>query len=163
MPRRLAWRALSVGAFLPAVERVEEEIGRKFPSAYKDVVARFNGASLEGGGAFRLASATTVREEIYDIGILHAFGSVEPGCETETMRWRLARRPEDLPPGLVSFSRDGAGNLLCFDYRAADSEPAVVLWRNSAQVQDGGGEVSFVAASFEELLDMLFDEEAGPI
>jgi len=171
--RELPWQSYWGTAPLSAVEAIEAELGRRFPSAYREIVTRFNGASLERGDAFRFFCEHTGREEIYGLGLLHAFWpsgasggdatDVEQVEVTETMRWRLDH--SDLPDGLVSFSADGAGNLLCFDYRGSpeSSDPPIVLWHNPVQtpfmLSNNPVPFTYLAPSFETFLAMLFDEE----
>jgi SMI1 / KNR4 family (SUKH-1) len=63
------------------------------------------------------------------------------------------------PDHLISFSRDGAGNFLCFDSskNIDPDDPEIVLWNVNAQ-PGTGKEVSFVSKNFSALLVMLFKE-----
>ncbi|CAO1295871.1 unnamed protein product [Diamesa hyperborea] len=95
--------------------------------------------------------------ESYGLGMLLAFDS----DEVETMEWMWKNRNNDtelpFPNNIVPFSLDGGGNLICFDYRKniSTNEPEIVVWHHEGAGTEG--ELSFVANSFDEFLDMLHD------
>jgi len=58
-----------------------------------------------------------------------------------------------LPDTLIPFSRDGFGNLICFDYSETPDHPTVVFWDHE-RCDDPP---LFVASSFTEFLTKLRD------
>ena len=61
-----------------------------------------------------------------------------------------------IPTKVLPFSEDGAGNCLCLDFRVKPKSPSVVYF-----VHDDGADepLYWVADSFTEFLDKLFDSE----
>lgn len=153
----LVWDSYWGQTDLSLIEEFEKRIGRKFPPSYKEIVVKHNGAFSKGKDAFRFFSNLTRDYTVYGLGLLHAYGNVD--SVTETMEWSWRHKPEFFPDGLVSFSRDGGGNLICFDYRAdpATDNPPIVVWHHEGR-PGTSEEISPVANSFDEFLDMLHEE-----
>lgn len=146
------------GSVSPSIiDKYEERLGYKFPSSYKAIVSAFNGAFVDDKDAFQFYSNLTQARETYGLGLLHAFGECD--SYTETVDYSLAHKPSDFPDGLVSFAREGGGDLICFDYRDSHpgDDPKVVVWHLGG-APGTVDESSFVANSFDEFLGMLFQE-----
>lgn len=153
----LIWRSYWGSADVTMVKDFEQEIGKKFPADYVEIVVKYNGAYVIGCDAYRFRSNFTGNVETYGLGLLHAFAKTD--SVTDTIRWSYDHKPFGFPDYLVSFSRDGGGNLLCFDYSKdlTSNDPEIVLWHVNAQ-PGTGREISFVAKSFSIFLEMLFEE-----
>lgn len=152
----LEWDSYWGSVDISVIDVCERELGYEFPKSYKNIVSSYNGAYVIGKDAYRFYSNLTSRDEIYSLGLLHAFG--ESDSIAETMAWSLAHKPFGFPPEFVSFARDGGGNLLCFDYgNDSHAEPKVVLWHANGQ-PGSGKEMSKISSSFDNFLDMLFEE-----
>lgn len=152
----LAWDSYWGQTELSLIEDFEKKIGRNFPLSYKKIAAEYNGAFSKGKDAFKFFNNLTQGDSIYGLGLLHAYGDVD--SVTETMEWSWANKPESFPNGLVSFSRDGGGNLICFDYRSdpTTNNPPIVVWHHEGR-PGTNEEISPVASSFDEFLDLLYE------
>lgn len=158
MRNDLIWQSYWGSADPLLISDFEEEIGKIFPVEYVEIVTKYNGAYVVGCDAYRFYCNLTGRLETYGLGLFHAFG--QTNSTTESMRWSYENKPVGFPYYLVSFSRDGGGNLLCFDYSKdqSSSNPEIVLWNVNAE-PGSGKEISFVASNFDALLNLLFEEE----
>ncbi|MFB9240959.1 SMI1/KNR4 family protein [Massilia antarctica] len=135
-----------------------KKIGVKFPPDYKKIVEKYNGAYVLDTEAYEFYSNFSQAHATHDLGLMHALGG-EVDSATETMEWSLENKPFGFPSELVSFARDGRGNLLCFDYRDSkyDSEPKIVLWHIDGQ-PGSGRELSYIAPTFNKFLGMVIKE-----
>jgi len=59
-----------------------------------------------------------------------------------------------VPDGVIPFSRDGGGNLICFDYRETPDHPTVVFWDH----EKCDDPPLYVASSFTDFLNKLYDD-----
>lgn len=56
---------------------------------------------------------------------------------------------------------DPAGNFICLDYRANADCPSIVFWDHEIAYEDPKGALAFVAATFTDLLGMLYAYDFG--
>ncbi len=154
----LVWASHEGAGDPEQIESFEKETGYKLPESYKEVVTKFDNSYVVGRNAFRFYSNLTRDYAVYGIGQFFAYGDTER--KSKNIRWVWHHKPEGFPEGLLPFSREGGGNLICFDYRAKpDSEdPPIVVWHQEGRAGTKE-EVSPVATTFNELLEMLFEEE----
>lgn len=150
----LVWDTEVGGADPATIEAFERKVGRKFPDSYLEIVKKYDGATVNAD-CYKFISNSSGNEEVYSVGIFHAFGEIDE--ISETMQWNYENRPEWFPEDLVSFSRDGGSNRLCFDYRKDQNstDPQVVVWQFHAE---SGKDVSFVAENFSAFLSIIFED-----
>lgn len=153
----LEWDSLWGSADPAIIDKYEKRLGYKFPEDYKAIVSAYNGAFVDDKDSYQFYSNLTKANETYGLGLLYAFG--ECNSIEETMEYSLANRPFGFSDGLVSFAREGGGDLLCFDYRetASAETPKVVVWHLDGE-PGTVEESSFVANSFGEFLDKLYKD-----
>lgn len=159
MPRRddLVWGQCYGEGDAEKIAAFERQRGCRLPKSYKEIASRLNGAYCTPN-AFRFFSNLNKEEVVLGAGIFMPYGPVEDRFVV-TIEW--AQTKEHLPEGLVPFSSLGNGDELCFDYRRdpdTDDPPIVNLhhegeWGTEEQV-------SPVAQCFDDLLHMLYDDEA---
>lgn len=139
------------------VDKYEKMLGYKFPEDYKTIVSTYNGAIVDDKNSYQFYSNLTKKNERYGLGLLHAFGDCD--SRAETMEYCLANKPYGFPNGLVSFAREGGGDLLCFDYREGlpEDEPKIIIWHLNGE-PGTVAESSFLANTFSEFLDLLFQD-----
>ncbi len=143
--------------YIAVINDFERTLGVVLPKEYKDIVAEYNGAFIVNKGAFRYFNRLTGEEEVRSAGMFLPFGQIKN--VTETMEIKLQYPPEDFPQGLVIFSAMGNGDALCFDYhKGPDCNPPIVVWHHEA-MSTRDNEISFVAESFADFLEMLFESE----
>ena len=158
MREDLKWDSYWGKADLSAIESFEKKINRTFPSTYKKIASQFNGAFLKEKNVFDFFSSLVGEKVSRTIGLFQGYGNLDT---TETMEYSWEHKPEDFPDMLVTFSRLGNGDHLCFDYRKnpKTNNPLIVLWHHEG-TPGTDEELSPVANSFDEFLDMLYDAEA---
>lgn len=93
-------------------------------------------------------------KSINDMGI---FLSFDP-TRVESLYNKFTKPPEFFPDAIVAFSVTGNGDFVCFDYRTdpKTDNPPVVYWCHEAPEAQS---VSFVAKSFDNFMDMLYEDE----
>nr|WP_181002759.1 SMI1/KNR4 family protein [Massilia sp. H27-R4] len=158
MRNDLSWDSYWGSIDSSIVDGWEKRIGVKFPRDYQKIVEKYNGAYVLDKEAYEFYSNFSQSDATHELGLMHALGG-DVDSVTETMEWSLEHKPFGFPSELVSFARDGGGNLLCFDYRdnKYNSEPTIVLWHIDGQ-PGSGRELSCIAFTFNEFLDMLIEE-----
>lgn len=141
------------------VRQVERQWGVTFPASYKEVVDQIDHARPVGGDAFEFHSRLVGHPVVHGVG--EFIGFKNPGDNSWYMARLQSHPPEDFPKGLVPFSLEGGGDLVCFDYRADRSatDPPVVVWHLEGE-PGSGQEVSPVASNFDAFIGMLYDDEA---
>lgn len=117
------------------IEELEAELGVLFPDEYKALVLKHNGASI-------IPFAFKVGEMVESINNFH--NVVE----------KYHFSDERLPEGIIPFARDAGDNQICFDYR--DGTISILFWDYGSPKNDGV-DLSLVANSFKEFLNMLFE------
>jgi hypothetical protein len=131
---------------LQVVLEIESKLNIKFPKDYVEVATVYNGGtpSLE---AFDFEG----REEAVFNQLL-SFHS-----DRDSFIVDVRNDVEDrLVDGIYPFADDPFGNLLCFDYRQG-GQPTVVFWDHEVASADPVRALTYVAASFTELLTKLYD------
>jgi hypothetical protein len=134
-----------------AIAAFEEFSGFKLPEMYKEIVGRYNGATVEPE-AFKFHSMLTNDDLIGACGMFLTFGD-HAQLQTESVLRKFSDESLELTKGLVPFASPGNGDYLCFDYRRSDV-PEVVLWHHEAY-----NTISPIASDFGTFLDSLFDDE----
>lgn len=120
------------------LEKLEAELGLVFPESYRNMILEHNGARVKPN-AYRISNRVESINNFFDINKTYEFFN------------------ELLPSKLVPIGRDAGDNLICLDFRQEDSTPVLFWDYEIAEISSGA--LSFVADSFEEFLDMLFEFE----
>jgi hypothetical protein len=146
-----------------SINEVGNQIGCTFPRDYVECAFQNNGSG--------------VLPYNFDVdGITRVFGTLlsydKDSSENIVKIYR--NYVSSLPKKLVPFAFDPAGNLICFDYKKHETSPIVVFWEHENAwkiemlTQDEGltenqaeerarENVTYVAATFTEFLNMLYD------
>ncbi|WBW95933.1 SMI1/KNR4 family protein [Oceanirhabdus sp. W0125-5] len=117
------------------IEELEAELGVVFPDDYKSVILQHNGASI-------VPFAFKVGEMVESINNFHKVDE------------KYHFSDERLPDGIIPFARDAGDNQICFDYR--EGNISILFWDYGSPKNDGL-DLSLIANSFKEFLDMLFE------
>jgi uncharacterized protein Usg len=162
MRNDLKWGSFLGNIDFSIIEEFENKIAFKFPKTYKEIVSRFDGARIVNKlDSFDIYSNLSEKNDTYGIGCFLAYNLNDR--ENIIYYWRdKDKNPEfPFPKNIVPFSLDGGGDLICFDYRhdVSTNEPKIVVWHHEGE-PGTDEEISFVANSFDEFLDMLYDEDA---
>lgn len=165
MRKDLKWRTSYGSIDIKVINDFENKIGFKFPKSYKEIVSEFDSASIDNHmSSFKYYSNFENEFTLGDIGRFFCFRVPKDKfdkVESMAHKWSWTQKESDypFPKNVVPFSRDGAGNYICFDYRKdpKTNNPSILFWFHEAE-SGSKEELSFVANSFDELLDMLFDD-----
>lgn len=118
------------------VEELEKKLDISFPDSYVEFVTANNGTSI-------IPNAYNVGDSIESINDFH---NIEENYHFSDER---------LPIGVIPFARDAGDNQICFDYRV-NGKVGILFWDYEIErIEDGA--LSFIASSFDEFLDMLFE------
>lgn len=120
------------------LEKLEAELEVVFPESYRSMILEHNGTYVDPS-AYRASNRVESINNFFDINKTYEFFN------------------ELLPSKLVPIGRDGGDNLICLDFRQEGRTPVLFWDYEIEEIREGT--LSFVADSFEEFLDMLFDFE----
>lgn len=127
------------------VIKIEEEIGVKFPKSFFECVINQNGAQPE--------------KNIFDLNNEKGkiFGSLlDFDLNSDENILSVYKDLKDrLPNKVVPFADDPSGNYICFDYRE-EGKPEIVFWNHELTEGSPKKSISYIAESFEELLNKLY-------
>lgn len=126
------------------LERMQGQLGVRYPEDYLDVVSTRQGAAPEPSTVPLPDGSSTVFDSL-----LHF--APEPAATSLPALMAAAGEAPEIPPGVVPFAVDPASNLICFDFRADADAPTVVFW----PYDTGGQPLQQIAESFTDLLDRL--------
>lgn len=118
------------------IKELEADLGVVFPDDYKSMIIQHNGASI-------VPFAFKVGENVESLNNFHKVDE------------KFHFSDERLPDGIVPFARDAGDNQICFDYRV-DSNVRILFWDYGTPKNDGV-DLTLIANSFKEFLDMLFE------
>lgn len=136
------------------IDRVEAELGVRFPEDYRAVLLAHQGE--------------VPRPELFDFEencrttttVMGPLFHVLEGADTTAASYNIVEsyrlRQDSLPPGIVPFSEDPGGNPIAFDFRRSAEAPTVVFVNHEAV-----GEAEYiwpVAGSFTEFLGLMHEE-----
>jgi len=143
------------------VREFEKKIGFKFPKSYIDIITNYNAARIENHrDIFYFYSNFIDRYEWYPVG---EFLGYNTDCSIEWYWQSNLSRDEEFayPKNVIAFAVDPGGEEICFDYRhdPKTDNPKIVVWHHEAE-SGSSSELSFVATSFDEFLDMLHDSRS---
>ncbi|WP_430482696.1 SMI1/KNR4 family protein [Rossellomorea marisflavi] len=160
---KIVWQFADQAVSEEYVKKTGSELGYELPEDYIECVALNNGANVEPdlfhvGTIEKVFGTLLSYDQDNDEYIVDVFNSYKAA----------------LPNGLVPFAFDPAGNLLCFDYKIHESNPAIVFWEHEnawekemlmkdeglteEQAEERAREnVYYVATTFSEFLDKLHD------
>ena len=131
----------------PLPERIvaaaEMILDRRLPASYKALAQRYPGGR----------PARSERDEGW-IACVGWLMSLDPrhGENVYEAIATLAADDEHPAPDAVPIIGDGGGNLICLDYSAGATEPAVVYWQHELYWDEG---MVAVAPSFDAFLEIL--------
>lgn len=112
----------------------------KFPDDYIDCVMEYQ------GGTPKPNVFDTIKNQERILKSLLSFCENKNENIFAVTEWLKDRIPKELIP----FANDPSGNYICFEY-ANDNNPKVVYWNHETN------EIEYVAESFSELLDKLYE------
>jgi SMI1/KNR4 family protein SUKH-1 len=128
------------------VSGAEALLGFSFPSAYRELVARYNGSS--GSAKFPIPGA----EHPASIG---HWLSLLPWDSESIWATVACWKEHDLPRQLVPIADTAGGDYLCLDYRSGKL-PRVVMWYHELPTVEG---IHPVAESFDAFMATLTAHE----
>lgn len=120
------------------IKNLEKQLEVKFPEAYTRIVLEYNGACIIPD-AFIVSGRVESINNFHDISKTYEFVD------------------ERLPDRIVPFARDAGDNQICFDFREKNSI-SVLFW-DYGSPKNNGMDLSLIASSFDDFLDMLFEYE----
>ena len=161
----LKWRSPDEPVTRNRVATVAKELGIEFPLDYIECVMVNNGAHVspelfEVNGKEKVFGTLITFDEDDDEYIVNVFNDYS----------------NTLPEKVVPFAFDPGGNLICFDYKDNEHNPAIVFWNHEGAAEkvvlvnnEGMTEekaektarrnVSYIADSFTAFLNKLRDRE----
>lgn len=144
---QVQWLFCKEPATREQVESVGRRLGVRLPDDYASLVQRVNGGQPDHDAFDIEGRFEAVLNRLLPIGEQH------PG----NMELTAARLAERLPRGIVPFADDPFGNFICFDYRYGN-RPVVVFWDHERAETEPDRAVSFICASFTELIGKLREQ-----
>lgn len=147
--RELDWRGGNEQVDESVVRELEEHLGVRFPTDYRDFVRRHSGGRPKQTD-FRIPDS---RKRVVGVGVFLK-AKLDPGEDYSIAQARDWL--EDLPSEVVPISEGAGGDYVCLDYRSAGA-PRIVYWHHE-RVGDSD-EFTPVSSSFTEFLDLLFEPD----
>ncbi|EIT87206.1 hypothetical protein A374_01459 [Fictibacillus macauensis ZFHKF-1] len=166
MNNYITWKYREEEVSEAKVVELGQQLGFQLPQDYIDCVKVNGGASVE--------------PESFMAGTIErCFGGLFRYDDEENVDY-IVKVYEDyqpsLPEKIFPFADDPAGNLICFDYSSSETNPFIVFWdhegawEKEAIMEEEGltseeaevymrEQLTYVAASFTELLESLRDSE----
>lgn len=132
------------------ITAIENTVGHRFPDDYREFAKHYSGGSPnerdfefpdDVAGTFYASASEFFSLRLNDDGNLLS----------------QMEQTEFLPSDLIPFARDGGGNYICLDLRSGSTRPPVVFWHNGRRGL--GDEISFVAKSFSDFVELLHEPE----
>ncbi|WGL59625.1 SMI1/KNR4 family protein [Pigmentibacter sp. JX0631] len=166
MRNEIEWIASEQPTNIDQIKEFEIKSGYKFPKSYIDLMIKYNGATiLNYITSFKVYyKSGKMYPNTFGIGQFLAFGEESISHITNLIDWCNDNNNRDenypIPEFILPIIYDGGGNYVCFDYRhdPKTDNPKVVFWfHEEAGCLEEGLEVYFIANSFDEFLDCLFD------
>lgn len=114
----MEWRFVKPLKDESAIEKVEKELGIKFPVDFVALVKEYN------NGSPRTDTFDTKKRTGKAFGELLNFNM----NEKYNILYEYNQIKDKLPPKVYPFSGDAGGNYLCFDYNESPNAPAIVRW-----------------------------------
>ncbi len=127
----------------------EKKTGIKFPIEYLEIITKHQGKTPEPS-IFKIGDKfTTVFNTLYH------FSSDEDNdfCNLEK---RYESLKENYSDKIIPFGDTPSDDSICFDYRESANNPKIIYIIHELS---GDESVKFVADSFTEFLDMLYEDE----
>ena len=144
------------------IEEFERQIGYSLPQSYKNLMSEYNDMWIKET-AFDFINKDG---ELDSSGIGFEEFSWDGESGIQTRQIYVSDKDYYGLPGLVSFGDTGGGDYICFDYRddLKTCNPKVILMLHDEYIEHDDGSATMVihsvANSFEEFIDMLYDDRA---
>jgi hypothetical protein len=160
---------------ISVVREFEKKIGFKFPKNYIDIITRYNEARIENYiETFYFYSNFMGRYDYCSLNHFLGYNTSGSTCSIEwywrkVSEWYQIEGEDDdgedyiferlFPKNIIPFASDPAREKICFDYRhdPKTDNPKIVVW-HAEEERGSSSELSFIASSFDEFLDMLYDD-----
>lgn len=141
------WKGQKHRATDITVVAVEEQIGHRLPSDFRDFIKKYHGARP----SHRYFTITSGGKRLPCV--VGAFLSLEPN-DIEHLGKIATRLRDQIPSTIVPFACDPGGDMICFDF--SGEKPVVVYWQHE---EEGDTQFATVSQSFLEFIDLLQDFE----
>lgn len=143
------------------ISEVETQIGKKFPEQYREFLLKNNGGHPDLS-AFKIKwKSDQDWAEGYDFGLLEYFLAIDPDRSADFMDY-YDTFDERIPSSTIAIGFDPGGNLVLLGTEA-DNKGKVYFWMHSYETDEDDeadySNVGFIAESFKEFLDGLYDAE----
>ncbi|WP_338635047.1 SMI1/KNR4 family protein [Spirobacillus cienkowskii] len=173
MKKNIVFRSYDGKIDVSMVHEFEKKTGFKFPKSYINIITKYNEARIANHmNVFYFYSNLIDRYESYSIGCFLGYNTdcsiesywenilVDEEYDDDDGEDYVAQAP--FPKNVIRFAVDPAGEGICFDYRhdPKTDNPKIVVWHHEAE-SGSSSELSFVATSFDEFLDMLYDRNSA--
>ncbi len=132
------------------VKKLEHSLGVSFPKKYVEIVSKF-----PMGHPDKMCFDMPGRQEAVFSRLLEIPLDNNGGIYSDYNF--ISRNLES--SRIIPFAEDPFGNFICFDYHDTNSNPSVVFWDHEADSDAGEESLKFVANSFDEFLDMLYEPD----
>ncbi len=145
----IKWRSDNLPVTETDIVKLEGVVGIVLPDSYKEIVKSYD------NGRPRPRCFDLKNREGVVFNSLLSFSI--PGGDNIFEVYN--RTKSDIGKRVLPFADDPFGNLICFDYRETDNNPPIVFWDHEADSDAGEESLKFVANSFDEFLDMLYEPD----
>lgn len=148
--RTLNWSDPGESIDPSVVESAETRLSVKFPQDYLEMITLHSGGDNPEECSFKYFS----QGESWggNFGVLLSLREEDSENVFETIEGFGDR----LPQGLIPIIESGSGDLVCLDYRSS-STPTICHFSHDSPAEDA---VCFVANTFSEFLDLLYNPES---
>ncbi len=150
------------------IERYEKKTGYRFPKTYKELLSKHNGLYPENNNFIfpdtRIKYPDDNQPES-DIVFLR-FYEYPTGLDNSNIEDYFVRNDDNaLKPHTIVFGENAAGDMIAFDYSdnpKGDNPKIIYVYHDEwdddiSEFVHGYNKTEFIANSFEEFIDMLFE------
>jgi hypothetical protein len=148
------------------IQKQEEKIGFKFPQSYINLILQYDGCEIQNHvRIFDFDSNFIGRIDSYKLSYFYAFNNNANSWQKIDYCWqKIIEFDEDepFPKNVIPFASNAVREKICFDYRhdPKTDNPKIVVW-HAEEESGSSSELSFVATSFDEFLDMLYESSSA--
>ena len=152
------------------IERYEKKTGYKFPKAYKKILSKHNGLHPKNNNFIFTEEGlnNTSKYANYpesDIVFLRYYENPTVFDSYNIENYLIRDDDNALKPHTIIFGENGGGDYIAFDYSdnlTGDSPKIVFIYHDETDGDTtefiyGYAKTEFIANSFEEFIDMLFE------
>lgn len=145
---KIEWEESESPVGRDAIEKLETELGVKFPEDYVLVALKSHG---------EYPNLDTYDFEGRNEAAFDRLLSLDPE-EEDYIKTVIDDIQDRLVPKIIPFAADPFGNYICFDYRK-NNNPTVVFWDHEKAYENPDSGLLPICNTFSELEDKLYELE----